>query len=232
MALIIAHRGAWKKLGLPQNSIASLRQASALGCDGAEFDVRLTADGVLVVNHDADFYGLDIEKSTYRELLKARHSNGETIPTLEEYLSAGVKSPNLKLILEIKSSSAGSSRTKEIAEKSVVKVQELQAQQVEYISFDYDALRTVRVCDAAARVAYLGGDKSPAQLQADGFFGADYPHEIFHIYPAWIKEAHALGLTVNAWTVNDATGMKRLLEAGADYITTDEPELLREIIAQ
>ena len=49
---VIAHRGAWKKNGLPQNSIASLRQAIALEWGGSEFDVRMTADDSLIINHD------------------------------------------------------------------------------------------------------------------------------------------------------------------------------------
>ena len=54
---IIAHRGAWKEFNLPENSIASLEKAIELKCEGAEFDVRRTLDGVLVVNHDPLYYG-------------------------------------------------------------------------------------------------------------------------------------------------------------------------------
>lgn len=49
---VVAHRGAWKSDGLPQNSIASLKKAISLEVAGSEFDVQLTADGVLVLNHD------------------------------------------------------------------------------------------------------------------------------------------------------------------------------------
>lgn len=49
---VVAHRGAWKNDGLPQNSIASLKKAISLEVAGSEFDVQLTADGVLVLNHD------------------------------------------------------------------------------------------------------------------------------------------------------------------------------------
>ena len=69
---VIAHRGAWKQKSLPQNSIASLQEAINLKCRGSEFDVHLTADDVLVVNHDHLFYGLDIEKSTYKMLLSKK----------------------------------------------------------------------------------------------------------------------------------------------------------------
>ena len=83
---VIAHRGAWKAQGLPQNSLASLREAIRLGCEGSEFDVWMTADEVLVVNHDGDFMGMEIEHSTYQQLLAQKLPNGEPIPTLREYL--------------------------------------------------------------------------------------------------------------------------------------------------
>src|SRR5690606_17505562 len=57
---VIAHRGAFKKNQYPENSIASLKEAIRLKCYGSEFDVHMTRDGIMVVNHDADFYGTDI----------------------------------------------------------------------------------------------------------------------------------------------------------------------------
>ena len=101
---VIAHRGAWKKNNFPQNSIASLNEAVKLGCYGSEFDVWMTADNVLVVNHDPEFQGLTIEKVNYADLLTKSMSNGEKIPTLEAYLFAGKKQKTTKLILEIKPS--------------------------------------------------------------------------------------------------------------------------------
>ena len=62
---VVAHRGAWKKNNLPQNSIASLKKAIEIGCIGSEFDVRMTADDSLVVNHDSDYHGFQIEKTNY-----------------------------------------------------------------------------------------------------------------------------------------------------------------------
>src|SRR5690606_18143418 len=87
----IAHRGAWKTDDLPENSLASLQRAVELGCAGSEFDVHLTKDGVLVVNHNNDFYGINIATATYAELLTKKHPNGESIPTAEAYLREGMK---------------------------------------------------------------------------------------------------------------------------------------------
>ncbi|WP_268223144.1 glycerophosphodiester phosphodiesterase [Sinomicrobium oceani] len=229
---VIAHRGAFKKNGYPENSLASLQQAVKLGCEGSEFDVWMTKDGILVVNHDADFEGMHIEDSTYEELLQKKHPNGENIPTAEAYLLEGMKQHGTKLIFEIKPSK-DKALGLELAEKSVALVHRLQAREwVDYISFDYDICKKVMALDPKANVAYLNGDLSPKALKKDGFFGLDYHLQVLKKHPGWIKEAKALGLTVNAWTVNKPEDMKWLLEQGADFITTNEPELLLDIIKQ
>ena len=73
--MVVAHRGAWKKNKLPENSIASLKQAIALKCTGSEFDVRMTAYDSLVINHDPHYNKLFIEKTNYAELLAFPLSN-------------------------------------------------------------------------------------------------------------------------------------------------------------
>ena len=55
---VIAHRGFWKTEGSAQNSIAALVKADSIACYGSEFDVWLTADNQLVVNHDPTFKGV------------------------------------------------------------------------------------------------------------------------------------------------------------------------------
>ena len=100
---VVAHRGAWKKNNLPQNSIASLKKAIEIGCIGSEFDVRMTADETLVINHDSDYHGFQIEKTNYNQLISFPLSNGEKLPTLKEYLEAGFENNNYtKLVIEIK----------------------------------------------------------------------------------------------------------------------------------
>jgi glycerophosphoryl diester phosphodiesterase len=226
----IAHRGAWKKAALPQNSIASLIHAFEIGCDGSECDVWLTSDDIVVVNHDPDFYGVKIESSTYRQLLEKQHPNGETIATLEEYLSAMKDFLTARLLIEIKPSQMTPQRSLQLAESAVAKVREIGAENyVDYISFDSAVLHEIRALDASARVAYLGGDKSPQQLQDERFWGADYHHWVLHAHPHWLKEFHSCGLTFNSWTVNSAQTMRWLLDESADFITTDEPELLLEL---
>ncbi len=228
---VIAHRGAWKKGGLPQNSIASLKRAIELGCAGTEFDVHLTKDNVLVVNHDNDFYGVPIATATYEELLAIKHPNGESIPTAEEYIREGMRQKGTKLILELKISPLGLERTLESAVQVVALVKTLQADEwIEYILFSYDGAKKIIELDPLAKVWYLLGDVAPAQAKADGFYGLDYNYRIYRQNPDWIREAHELGLIVNAWTVNNADEMNLLLDQKVGFITTDEPELLFEVL--
>ncbi|SEM15632.1 glycerophosphoryl diester phosphodiesterase [bacterium A37T11] len=229
--MIIAHRGAWKTAGLPENSIASLDKAMGQKLYGSEFDVHLTKDGILVVNHNNDFYGVDIATATYQGLLGKKHPNGERIPTLGAYLREGLKQKKTKLILEIKTSNLGEERTLESTRMIVDTVKSLNAQKLtEYICFDYEVGKLVHLLDTAASVAYLNGDKSPAELKEDGYKGIDYHISVYDKHPEWIPEAKKLGLSVNVWTVNSPDDMKRFIKQQVNYITTNEPELLFDLL--
>jgi glycerophosphoryl diester phosphodiesterase len=191
----------------------------------------MTADEVLVVNHDHDFQGMDIETSTYEQLLSKTLPNGEKIPTLKAYLTEGMTQKGTKLILEFKPSQLGIARSERVGELSVKTVQELGAQAwVEYITFSYEGGVKAIATDSKAKVAYLNGDKTPLQLKEGGFFGFDYHLSLLRRMPQWITEAKALGLTTNSWTINKEEDMSWLLEQGIDFITTDEPEKLATLI--
>lgn len=224
---VIAHRGAWKNTGTPENSIAALREAVRLGCEGSEFDVHMTSDGVPVVNHDRDVQELEIEHTTFGRLSQVRLSNAEPVPTLAAFLEAGMEQNTTKLILEIKPSAVSGERGVQLAEQVVKMVREHKAEGwIDYISFDYEILKKVRELDPYARVAYLKGEKSPAEVAADDFWGLDYHFKVFQTNPDWIGQAKEAGLTLNAWTVNEPEVMDWFLEKGFDFITTNEPELL------
>jgi len=228
---IIAHRGAWKLDKLPENSIASLKKAIELKCYGSEFDVHLTKDNIMVVNHDNDYMGLDIESSTYQELIAYKLSNDEQLPTLKNYLKVGLKQNKTKLILEIKSAPSGVERTLQLTRMAVELVHNLNGQpMVEYICFNYDAGLLIKELDPKAKVAYLNGDKSPEEVLKAGYTGINYNYKIYQKNSTWIKKAQDLGLTTNSWTVNKEEDMEQLLKQKINYITTNEPELLFRVL--
>lgn len=226
----IAHRGAWKTNTLPQNSIASLRKAIDLKAAGSEFDVRMTKDSVLILSHDAIHAGDTIELKTYDELLKHKLSNGEKLPTLKAYLQAGAKdNKQTRLIVEVKPSFVNKTQGVRTAEKAVALVKKMKLEnRVVYISFDYAIMKRIHELDPAAITQYLTGDKTPAELKADGIRGADYHISVYRKNPEWITQLKEQGMITNAWTVNTAEDMDWLLAQGFDFITTDQPELLLE----
>lgn len=227
---VIAHRGAWKSQNLSQNSIASLKHAIALGCAGSEFDVRMTSDHVLVVNHDPDYHGLFIEEHTYAELSTYRLSNGELLPTLEDYLLAGMENnTHTGLVCEIKPSHT-EGRNIVMAENVMALVEELKAENhvSYYISFSYELLEKIIEINPRAQTQLLDGSMTPEQLKEAGISGLDYAARVFKRNPEWINSAKEQNLMLNVWTVNNKSDMDWFLSYGFDYITTDEPELLFE----
>lgn len=227
---VIAHRGFWKTDGSAQNSIAALVKADSIGCYGSEFDVWLTADNQLVVNHDATFKGVNMQTSTAKECTAVKLDNGEQLPTLQQYL-AKAKQLKTRLILELKAHKTPEQETRAV--ESIVKmVKDMGLEdRTEYITFSKHATKEfIRLAPKGTPVFYLEGDLSPQELKAWGCAGPDYHYSVFQKHPEWIKECHDLGMKVNAWTVNDAKDMKRLIGQGVDFITTNEPVLLQEIL--
>jgi glycerophosphoryl diester phosphodiesterase len=227
---VIAHRGAWKNTGATENSIGALEHAIKLKCYGSEFDVHMSADSVVFVNHDHTIKGVHLEKTSAEELSKIKLSNGENLPTLEEYLKTGAKQKGTRLILEIKTSSISKERSLALAAKCVEMVKKMKVEKItDYIAFDFDVCLKVKELAPKAHVEYLNGDKSPAEIKAAGLSGIDYHYNVFKKNEGYLKEMRDLKLTTNVWTVNDEETMRWFLHRKVDYITTNEPELLLKI---
>jgi glycerophosphoryl diester phosphodiesterase len=224
---VVAHRGAWKNTGVPENSIAALKEAIKMKCWGSEFDVHMSADSILFVNHDATIQGHAIEKTHSSVLSALKLENGESLPTMESYLKAGMKQKKTRLILEIKPSAVSKERGIALAHKVVDMVNKVKAApMVDYISFDYEICKELLKLAPDAKVQYLNGDKTPDELVADKIHGFDYALKVLKANPSWIKEAKSKNLITNVWTVNDNASMDWLIAEGIDLVTTNEPELL------
>jgi len=230
---IVAHRGAWKNTEVPQNSIAALEEAIKGKYWGSEFDVCLTKDDVLIVNHDNDFNGVDVATTDYKTLSQQKLSNGEKLPTAEEYMRVGIKQKKTKMVYEIKSSKLGLERTLKAAELSYNLVRDLKAlKQTVFIAFSYDACLHLRKLDKKVKIQYLGSDKTPQELFNNGIYGIDFNFKVFKNNPSYIKEAKSKKMEINVWTVNDKESMEYFINEKVDFITTDEPELLKQILTK
>ena len=225
---VIAHRGFWKTSGSAQNSITALVKADSIHCYGSEFDVWITTDGQLVVNHDETFKGVTIQDATAAVCTAVRLDNGEQLPTLEQYLSRG-QQLTTRLILELKPHRTPEQETKAI-EGIVRMIKDFNLEnRVEYISFSKHATKEfIRLAPKGTPVYYLSGDATPQELKSWGCAGPDYHFSVFQKNPEWIEQCHKLGMKVNAWTVNDAKNMQWLIEHKVDFITTNEPVLLQQ----
>lgn len=227
---VIAHRGFWKTEHSAQNSITALNKAAENKLYGSEFDVQLTADGVVVVNHDDTIQGFTIGKTNYDNLKGLQLKNGEILPTLADYLQAGKKQAGIQLILEIKPH-----KTKEqedqIAETTVKMVKEYGLEkQVEYISFSMNICEQLTKLTPNSAIAYLKSDVAPKELKAKGINGIDYHYKAIEKHPEWVNEAHELNMKVNVWTVNSLKDIQKMIDLKVDYITTDQPLEVTDLI--
>ncbi len=229
---IIAHRGYWDTDHNAKNSIKSLQSAQEINAYGSEFDVLISADNVLMVNHDDHYQGHTIETTNSSLLRQLKLANGENMPTLEEYFEQGKKHENVKLIFELKPHS-----TKENEDRAVkhaidlIKKKQVE-HQIEIISFSQNICDQFKKLAPQLHISYLNGDLSPQEVKAKNWNGIDYSWKVFQKNPQWIKEAKELGLLVNVWTVNEPKIMQKMIDLKVDYITTDQPLILEKLLTK
>lgn len=235
---IVAHRGFWKSEqgGMSENSIASLKAAQDAGLWGSECDIHITADDVVIVNHNPDIEGKKISTHKFADFAQDLLPNGERRPTLDEYLDQTAKCKTTKLVIELKKQPSEDREDMLVVKTlAALKVHGLyDPERVLFISF------SKYMCDMIAKLCpefvnqYLSmdmlADENPAKYAADGINGVDYQYKMFEAHPEWVKTAHELGMSVNAWTVNKEKNIKRMVDLGLDAITTNEPLLVRELL--
>ena len=233
---VIGHRGA--AAYAPENTLAGLRRAKALGCAWVEFDVRLTADGALVVCHDASLdrttsgSGLVAAQSlaAIRECDAgswfARGFAGERVPTLEEALGLAAKL-GLGANVELKAD-----RGREYATAAAVAttVRSLRggAPAVLVSSFLVAALVALRELAPEIpravlfRVVPRGWAELALRLGVT-MIGADHRR----LRPRRIAAIRAAGYRLAAYTVNDPARARLLFEWGATSVFSDAPDIVR-----
>ena len=233
---IVAHRGFWNcdEAGYAKNSVAALRCAQEAGFWGSEFDVNMTSDGELIVYHDSDVEGRKIEEHPYSEFKDFKIANGETIPTIDQYLEQGKKYPETMLVYELKphSCSEVEDRFVEITYKKLEEHGLMDPERVMFISFSLHMCEKIAKEHPEFTVQFLGSSKNPEELAKMGINGVDYNHMVFTLYKKWYRLARKNDMSVNAWTVNKDGDMRRMLKLGVDQLTTDNPLETREIMKE
>jgi glycerophosphoryl diester phosphodiesterase len=206
--LLLGHRGARAAKSIPENTIASFDRALADGCDGFEFDVRQTRDGIAVVFHDAKM-----------RLIKIAHADAETLrhlPRLEHVLARYQNTAFLNVELKVSG-----------LDDSVVKLLRKHPPVRGYVvsSFLPDVLEALRARDQTIRLGLIC--EKDSQLTRWSELPIQYVMLSCELAsPAIIRELKTANKKLFVWTVNDADEMRRFSELGVDGIISDETELL------
>ncbi|TDC99398.1 glycerophosphodiester phosphodiesterase [Nonomuraea deserti] len=239
--LAFAHRGGAAENA--ENSAAAFERAVGLGYTHLETDAHATADGVLLAFHD---HTLDrvtdrrgrISELPYREVKRARIAGVHEIPLLEDLLGTW---PEIRFNIDVKESAA-------IAPLAAAVRRTNAYDRICLTSFSDERLALARaalgreVCSAlgprgvaalraaAATSGYgrllarLSRARVPCAQVPAGFRGLRVTTR------ALVRTAHAIGMQVHVWTINDTARMERLLNLGVDGIMTDNVTGLRDVL--
>lgn len=232
----IAHRGS--AAAHPENTMAAFQDAVALGYRYIETDVHATRDGVLVAFHDdrldrvTDRKGL-IRELDWAEVSHARVQGREAIPLFDELLAAW---PDLRLNIDPKSDGAVAPLIKALRRPGVLA-------RVCVGSFSGRRLARVRtalgpeLCTSMAPGEVLRLRLASLGLPMGTFTAAVAQVPLRHyglkvVDRRFLAAAHARGLKVHVWTVNDRATMGWLLDMGIDGIMSDETALLKTVFVE
>ncbi len=226
--LMVAHMGA---KGLePENTIAAYIASANRSYYGIETDVHITKDGYVIATHDDNakrVSGVDInvEEANFEDLRKLRlyDNDGVTVrqdlymPSLEEYISICKKYGKIA-VLELKN---------KMKENDVYKIYDIvdslgYNDNTVYISFAIDNLHAIREKNSNQKVQFLIGREVPENLfemLKEYRFDLDVYSKA--VTKDLVDKCHAIGATVNVWTVDNTSEADELIALGVDFITTN-----------
>ncbi|MDP9118348.1 MAG: glycerophosphodiester phosphodiesterase [Actinomycetota bacterium] len=235
--LAIAHRGG---AGLAaENTLVAFARSYALGVRYLETDVRLTADGQLVAFHDATLRRVTghrgrVAHLDFAALRQLRVHGTELIPSLAEVLDAF---PDTRLSIDVKERAA-------IAPLARLLVARGASRRV-CVAGSWDSwlaeLGDLAGSELTVALGWRSLFKVLSRLHVGRVPRATFAHGTFAHVPLrlgrvaifaddLVERAHAIGVRIVVWTVNDAGTMHRLLDTGVDGIITDHPDVLREVM--
>ncbi len=224
---VTAHRGASAQA--PENTLAAFQAAIDAGADAIEFDVRLSADGVVVVFHDSDFLRVagDPRPVAQTPLSIMREFDvgswfdpafsGERIATLAEAL-AFIDRRALALV-ELKPDPHNADAL------LMATLQEVQRggylETVMLGSLSPELVRAARAAVPQARLVLFANEALPGMARRTDFDMLGLNH--LRLDSAAVADARRHGYRLQVWTVNDPARMARYMDLGVDDISTDRP---------
>ncbi|WP_257422469.1 glycerophosphodiester phosphodiesterase family protein [Nocardioides carbamazepini] len=239
--LAFAHRGGayHPEIEGLENTLAAFRHAAALGYDYLETDVHVTADGVLLAFHDdvldrvTDQRGA-VHELTLAEVRRARIGGREQVPTLVELLDAF---PAARFNIDLKADGAVAALAALVRERDLwdrLLVASFSRRRIRR----FRELTDGRVPTAADPWQIVAFRLSPTArlarlLAGSGFAAFQVPHRRHGFTvttPGLVRRAHAAGLQVHVWTIDDPAEMATLLDRGVDGLFTDRTDLLKDVL--
>ncbi|HEX6469200.1 MAG TPA: glycerophosphodiester phosphodiesterase family protein [Streptosporangiaceae bacterium] len=242
----VGHRGT--RAYAPENTIAAFREGRARHADLVEFDVQQTKDGKLIIMHDAtlarttdverifprrspwrvgDFTLKEIKRLDAGSWFAARYA-GERVPTLEQTLRA-MDGTGAGLLLEVKNPG----RYPGIGPRVIAALRAhagwLAPGRLIVQSFDWGFIKRFHAGLPAVTTALLGTPAARRLPAVRAYADLVNPAQ-GDVTKAYVARAHALGMRVYPWTVDDPAGMRRLIADGVDGIISNRPDVLHRVI--
>ncbi len=233
---VTAHRGA--SAVAPENTLAAFQAAIDAGADAIEFDVRLTADGSVVVFHDSDFRRVsgDPRRVVETPLSAMRGIDvgswhdpafaGERIATLAEALAFIDRRAHA--LVELKPDPHNAPALLEATLREVERAGYRDA--VTLASLSPELIRVARVAAPDLRLALFANTALPGTAQRTDFDLLGLNH--LRLDSAAVAHARRHGYRLQAWTVNDPARMARYMDLGVDDISTDLPQQAMRVRAE
>jgi glycerophosphoryl diester phosphodiesterase len=229
---LTGHRGS--KVSAPENTLSALRQAIAEGADYAEIDVQTTADGVVVLLHDADLMRVAsvnrrLRDMHYHELKDidvgswfASEFSNERIPTLQEAID--LARDRIKLNIELKYTWPDPALTRKVG--NIIRQKKF-AHDCVVSSLNFRSVTEIKqeFPELAAGFIVFTVTGNLSRMQAD-FLSLNAARTT----PRLVRELHGRGRAVHVWTVNDFNNFISMIEMGVDNIITDHPQKLRHFL--
>ncbi|MGB9237004.1 MAG: glycerophosphodiester phosphodiesterase [Terriglobales bacterium] len=204
--LLLGHRGARATRHVPENTLASFELCLEHGCDGFEFDIRRSSDGVAVICHDPFIRGLRVESTPASQL---------ALPALDQVLPQFFSRAFFDIELKVTG----------LAAPLVAGLREYPPSQGYVVSsFLPEVLTELHSFDPSIPLGFLYDRKS--QLPPPSLPIAWMIPHVKLVDRMLIEEVQASGRNVMVWTVNRAAGVRQLADWGVDAIISDDTELL------
>jgi glycerophosphoryl diester phosphodiesterase len=206
--LLLGHRGARALKSIPENTFASFDRALADGCDGFEFDARLSADGRPVVCHDPQMGGIEIAQAPAHELA--------FLPQLQDVLARYQERAFLDIELKVSG-----------LEKIIAVLLEKYPPRRGCVvsSFLPEVLQAIHAEDSLIPLGLICETTSELRLWRNLPIEYVIPHYKL-VDDALLGEFRSAGKKILLWTVNNPADMQRFAESGVGGIISDDTGLL------